>query len=61
MLPIAGCASYNCGLTWAPDGSQIALHTRHRAFVIDADGRGKAEPIDELTYRSWEGGSYPEP
>jgi Tol biopolymer transport system component len=56
VLPIAGC---DC-LTWSPDGSQIAFRTRHRAFVIDADGRGQAEPIDELTYRSWDGGSYSE-
>jgi Tol biopolymer transport system component len=59
VLPIAGCAfSYNCGLTWSPDGSRIAFHTLNRAFVIDADGRGEAEPIDELTYRSWDGGWY---
>jgi Tol biopolymer transport system component len=54
VVPIAGS-----DLTWSPDGSRIALYTRHRAFVIDADGRGEAEPIDELTYRSWDGGSYP--
>jgi Tol biopolymer transport system component len=58
VLPIAGCAFYNCEMTWSPDWSQIAFHTRHRAFVIDADGRGEAEPIDELTYRSWDGGWY---
>lgn len=59
VVPIPGCVfNYNCGLTWSPDGSRIAFHTRQRAFVIDADGRGEAEPIDELTYRSWDGGSY---
>lgn len=59
VVPIAGCHyTYNCDLTWSPDGSRIAFHTRHRAFVIDADGRGEAEPIDELTYRSWDGGWY---
>ncbi len=58
VLPIAGCAFYNCEMTWSPDWSRIAFHTRHRAFVIDADGRGEAEPIDELTYRSWDGGWY---
>jgi hypothetical protein len=26
--------------------------------AIDADGSGGAELIDELTYRSWDGGSY---
>jgi WD40 repeat protein len=61
VVSIAGCAfNYNCGLTWSPDGSRIAFHSRHRAFAIDADGRGEAEPIDELTYRSWDGGSYSE-
>ena len=61
VLPVAGCYyNYNCDLTWSPDGSRIAFHMRHRAFVIDADGRGEAEPIDELTYRSWDGGSYSE-
>jgi Tol biopolymer transport system component len=60
VLPIAGCAFYNCEMTWLPDSSRIAFHTRHRAFVIDADGRGEAEPIGELAYRSWDGGSYPE-
>ena len=54
-IPIAGS-----DLTWSPDGSRIASYTRHRAFVIDADGRGEAEPIDELMYRSWDGGSYSE-
>jgi Tol biopolymer transport system component len=59
VVPIAGCAfNYNCDLTWSPDGSQIAFHTLNRAFVIDADGRGEAEPIDELTYLSWDGGWY---
>jgi Tol biopolymer transport system component len=55
VVPIAGS-----DLTWSPDGSRIGFHTRHRAFVIDADGRGEAEPIDELTYLSWDGGSYSE-
>jgi dipeptidyl aminopeptidase/acylaminoacyl peptidase len=58
VLPIAGCAFYNCEMTWSPDWSRIAFHTRHRAFVIDADGRSEAEPIDELAYRSWDGGWY---
>jgi Tol biopolymer transport system component len=59
VLPVAGCYyNYNCDLTWSPDGSRMAFHTRHRAFVIDADGRSEAEPIDELTYRSWDGGWY---
>jgi len=61
-------------VTWSPDGSRIG----HLSYIyediddrsvvvsaIDADGSGDAERIDELTYRSWHGGSYscaaPEP
>ena len=44
VLPIAGCAFYNCEMTWSPDWSRIAFHTRHRAFVIDADGRARPSP-----------------
>lgn len=53
-----------CGhdLNWSPDGSRIGLRTsKHGSVVvsaIDADGSGDAERIDELTYRSWDGGSY---
>jgi Tol biopolymer transport system component len=59
-LPLAGCA-YNseCGLTWSPDGSQIAFR-KHKGEVtaFDANGAGEVGPIDELTYRSWDGGWY---
>jgi Tol biopolymer transport system component len=55
---------------WSPDGSQIAFRTgrsvqppkvdvRDGSFVmIDSDGTGNVRTIDELTYRSWSGGSY---
>jgi Tol biopolymer transport system component len=55
---------YRCGhdLTWSPDGSRIALRSTGRESVdvsaIDADGQGEAERIDEITFRSWDGGSY---
>ena len=56
-------------LTWSPDGSRIAVRTSGHSFengegkinfasAIDADGSGDAERIDELTYRSWDGGGY---
>ena len=54
-------------LVWSSDGSQVAFRTI--AFrgdgdvsvdvsAIDAGGSGEATRIDELTYRSWNGGSY---
>lgn len=60
-LPFVGCTyNYKCGLTWSPDGSQIAFHKDDGlgVTVFDANGAGEAEPIDELTYASWAGGSY---
>lgn len=55
-------------LIWSPDGSRVAFRI-HRWFgrpgddsvdvsAIDADGQGEAERIDEITFRSWNGGSY---
>ncbi len=60
-VSFAGCAyNWRCDLTWSPDGSQIAFHEDEggRVTVFDADGAGETEPIDELTYASWDGGSY---
>ena len=60
-VSFAGCTyDYKCGLTWSPDGSQIAFHKVEfgGATVFDVDGASEAEPIDELTYRSWDGGWY---
>jgi len=49
-------------LTWSPDGSQIAFRAAGGGSAdvsaIDADGQGEAERIDDLTYRSWDGGWY---
>jgi WD40 repeat protein len=43
---------------WSPDGSQVAFSGEPgRALVINADGPGDAESIDDLTYASWNGGS----
>ena len=60
-VSFGGCTyNYTCGLTWSPDGSQIAFHKDEggEITVFDADGAGEAQPIDELTYASWDGGSY---
>ncbi len=65
-LPIDGGAT---NPVWSPDGSQVALsvepgrenpvtYPSDRAFVIEADGSGDAESIDERTYASWNGGSF---
>ena len=44
---------------WSPEGSQVAFSGEpNRAFVIDADGSGEPEHIDDLTYASWNGGSF---
>ena len=62
-VPFAGCTyNYQCGLAWSPDGSQIAFHKHEggEVTVFDAGGAGEAEPIDELTYRSWAGGFFGE-
>jgi Tol biopolymer transport system component len=62
--PAASCADLLCNydLTWSPDGSQIAFRTAGGGSVdvsaIRADGLGDAMRIDELTYRSWDGGWY---
>lgn len=61
---VVGSEVQFCGhdLTWSPDGSRIGLRTSKQGSVvvsaIDAAGSGDAERIDELTYRSWDGGSY---
>ncbi|HUF58162.1 MAG TPA: hypothetical protein VMR89_01555 [Actinomycetota bacterium] len=60
-LSFAGCTyNYKCGLTWSPDGSQIAFHKDEggEITVFHANGAGEAGPVDELTYLSWAGGSY---
>ncbi len=65
-LPIDGDAT---NPVWSPDGAQVAFsfepgrevpvtYPSDRAFVIEADGSGDAEPIDDLTYASWNGGSF---
>ncbi|MEX1263166.1 MAG: hypothetical protein WEE66_04390 [Actinomycetota bacterium] len=61
-VPFFGCTyNYECTLTWSPDGSQIAFRKAESGAVtaFDAAGAGEAVPIDELTYLSWEGGTYP--
>jgi len=67
---IGGFPAVRCGdrllceddLTWSPDGSRIAFRSvgggSADVAAIDADGLRDAGRIDELTYRSWDGGWY---
>jgi Tol biopolymer transport system component len=58
------CVSDGGVPVWSPDGSRIAFETEppgdlpNHYLVVNADGTGEPEKIDELTYRSWLGGWY---
>jgi Tol biopolymer transport system component len=60
-VPIGGCTyPSRCGLTWSSDGTRIGFgkaEGEDSAFAADAPG--PAEHIDDLTYQSWAGGSFP--
>lgn len=62
--PAVSCGDLFCeeDLTWSPDGSRIAFRSAGGGSVvvaaIDADGLGDAGRIDDLMYRSWDGGWY---
>ena len=63
-VPFLGCTyNYECTLAWSPDGSQIAFRNAESGtmIVFDTAGAGEVEPINELTYRSWDGGCECEP
>lgn len=55
-----GCTDDDpCDMAWSPDGSQVAFwQLEGESFLFAANGSGEAKPIDELTYQSWDGGSY---
>jgi dipeptidyl aminopeptidase/acylaminoacyl peptidase len=61
---VVNCAVGGCGYpVWSPDGSRIAFQGGpfqggFEVIAVDADGQGEAERIDDLTYRSWDGGWY---
>jgi len=59
-VPFVGCTyNYKCDLTWSPDGSTIGFHKLEGEDLgIPAGGSGEAGSIDDVTYRSWAGGSY---
>ncbi len=50
--------------TWSPDGSRLAFEVSNRSspwtqwFVVDIGDVGEPQPIEELTVRSWRGGSF---
>jgi Tol biopolymer transport system component len=64
----AGSCVLGCGgPVWSPDGSRIGLRggAEYVAgdgawmfFAVDADGTGTVEPIDRMTFASWNDGSY---
>jgi Tol biopolymer transport system component len=60
-VSFGGCTyPYMCGLAWSPDGTRIGFGKadgEDSAFAADAPG--PAEPLDDLTYQSWTGGSFP--
>lgn len=62
--PAVSCGDLLCNddLTWSPDGSRIAFRSAGGGSVdvsaIYADGRDDAGRIDDLTFRSWDGGWY---
>jgi WD40 repeat protein len=60
-VSFGGCTyAYKCGLTWSPDGTRIGFgKAEGEDSVFAANAPGSAEPLDDLTYESWAGGSWP--
>jgi len=67
MVASECCFSDGGGPVWSPDGSQIAFATEKGGgtpavttdhLVVNADGTGAPREIDEMTYRSWQGGWF---
>jgi Tol biopolymer transport system component len=58
IIPFVGCTyHYKCGITWSPDGSTIGIaKDKGVDYALAADGSVEAEPLDDLTYRSWASG-----
>ena len=61
------CVTGGAGVAWSPDGSQIGVELEYEGgtanvhlehLAVNADGTGEPLKIDELIYRSWDGGSY---
>ena len=60
-VSFGGCTyAYKCGLAWSLDGTRIGFGKAHgEDSALAADASGPAERIDDLTYQSWAGGSFP--
>ena len=64
MVASECCLADGGGPVWSPDGSRIAFETEphgdrpHGFLVVNADGTGAQQEIDEMTYRSWQGGWF---
>jgi Tol biopolymer transport system component len=67
IVTVRCCVTGGAGVVWSPEGSRVAyeaeyeggtpsMHLEH--VVVSADGTGSEQKLDELTYRSWDGGSY---
>ena len=60
-VSFGGCTyAYKCGLAWSPDGTRIGFgKAEGEDSAFPSDAPGPAERIDDLTYQSWAGGSFP--
>lgn len=52
------CDTLDAEPVWAPNDSQVAYNACNRWVVANADGTAEANPIDELVYLRWKGGSF---
>jgi Tol biopolymer transport system component len=64
MVASECCPADGGAPVWSPDGTQIAVEIEpigdraHDFLLVDADGTGSRRQVDEMTYRSWQGGWF---